>query len=163
MRSALKNGFVCLVAVTLSVRGFAQSNPLVGTWRLVAADKVLPDGRRVADYGSAPNGIVVFTADNQYVLEIFKAERMKFASGDRAKGTPEEYKDAVLSASCHFGTYVLDAAGGTITFKIEQASYPNWDGSSRVSPYTLAGDTLMWRVTARPDGSVPLSVFRRVR
>ena len=163
MRSVLKNGIIFVVILIFSIPALAQSNPLVGTWRLVAADKILPDGRQVADYGAAPGGICVFTADNQYVLEIFKGERMKFVSGDRAKGTPEEYKDAVLSTSCHFGSYVLDIANSTITFRVEHASYPNWDQTSRVSTFRLVGDTLSWRVPARPDGSVPVSVFTRIR
>jgi hypothetical protein len=135
---------------------------IVGTWQLIAADKILPDGKQVPDYGSNPQGIVIFTADGHYTLEIFKSERMKFSAGDRSKGTPEEYKDAVMSTSCHFGTYEVDGARHTITFHISHASYPNWDMSTRVSPFMLQGDTLSWRVPARPDGSIPISVFKKV-
>jgi hypothetical protein len=98
----------------------------------------------------------------EVLLEIFRSDRLRFASGDRAKGTPEEYKDAVLSASCHFGTYIVDFAKGTITFHIERASYPNWDETTRVSGFTLEGDQLTWRVSPRPDGSIPVSVFSRM-
>jgi len=142
---------------------FAQSNLLAGSWRLTAADKILPDGRQVADYGSDPRGIVIFTGDGHYVLEIFRSEHLKFASADRAKGTPEEYKDAVLSASCHFGTYSVDTAKGTITFHTERASYPNWDETTRVSAFKLEGDKLTWRVPPRPDGTIPVSIFSRIR
>lgn len=140
----------------------AQSHSLVGTWRLVAANKILPDGTQVSDYGSDPHGIAVFTDEGYYTVEIFRGERTKFASGDRAKGTPEEYKDAVLSTSCHFGTYDVDWVNDTITLHIAHASYPNWDMTTRVGPFTLHGDTLSWRVPPRPDGSVPVSVFKRI-
>jgi hypothetical protein len=96
------------------------------------------------------------------VVEIFRSDRIKFASGDRTKGTQEEYKDAVLSASCHFGTYIVDAAKGTITFHIDRASYPNWDETTRVSSFKLEGDKLTWRVPPRPDGSIPVSIFSRI-
>jgi hypothetical protein len=86
-----------LVCAVVAVPALAQSRNLVGTWRLVAADKILPDGKQVSDYGPNPEGIAIFTADGHYVVEIFKGERMKFASGDRSKGTPDEYKDAVMT------------------------------------------------------------------
>jgi Lipocalin-like domain len=135
---------------------------LVGSWRLIAADKILPDGTRTADYGTDPRGIAILTDDGHYVLEIFRSDRPKFASGDRAKGTPEEYKAAVLGASCHFGTYMVNEEKGAITFHTDRASYPNWDETTRVSSFTLERDTLTWKVPPRPDGSIPVSVFTRM-
>ena len=81
--------FLGLAFMTMPV--FSQSTLLVGSWRLTAADKILPDGSQVADYGTAPRGIAIFTADGHYVVEIFRSDRLKFALGDRAIGTPEEY------------------------------------------------------------------------
>ena len=143
----------------------AQSSQLVGTWKLVAADVIRPDGRTVTDYGSAPSGLAMFTADGQYELEIYRgaAERTKFASNDRSRGTPEEYRDAQLSTSTHFGRYTVDEASHTITFAIMSASFPNLDGTTQIRPFTLQGDSLTWRVPPRPDGSVPVSKFVRVK
>ena len=182
--SALKNGFFLVALAFATLPAFSQSK-LVGCWRLTAADKILPDGKEVADYGTDPRGIAIFTADGHYVIEIFRSEHIKFASGDRAKGTPEEYKDAVLGASCHFGTYTVDEAKvtpeeysrykeailnayiieeakGTITFHTERASYPNWDETTRVTNFTLKGDKLTWQSAPRPDGVIPVSVFSRI-
>lgn len=150
------------ITAIMTIPALAQSNKLVGTWRLIAADKILPDGQQVADMGANPGGIAVFTKDGNYVVEIFRGDRMKFASGDRSKGTAEEYKGAVTGMSCHFGTYSVNPDKGDITFNIEHASYPNWDTTARVSPFTLKGDTLRWQVPARPDGAIPVSVFKRV-
>ena len=160
--SVLKKGSFFLPLVFMAMPAFSQSKLLVGSWRLTAADKTLPDGSQVADYGKDPRGIAIFTADGHYMVEIFRSDRIKFASGDRAKGTPEEYKDAILSTSCHFGTYTVDAAKDIITFHIDRASYPNWDETTRVSTFTLEGDKLTWRVPPRPDGSIPVSVFSRM-
>jgi len=160
--SAIATGFCLLALMLLTLPALSQSNLLTGSWRLIAVDKILPDGRQVADYGSDPRGIAVFTGDGHYVIEIFRSEHLKFTSGDRAKGTPEEYKDAVMSASCHFGTYSVDAAKGTITFHTERASYPNWDETTRISSFKLEGDKLSWHGAPRPDGSVPVSIFSRI-
>jgi len=96
-------------------------------------------------------------------VEIFRSDRTKFASGDRASGTPEEYKDAIMSTSAHFGRYVVDADKGTIRFSVDRASFPNWDDTTRNATFTLEGDTLSWRTSPRPDGSIPVTILKRAR
>lgn len=141
----------------------AQSPSIAGTWILTRADKVLPDGKQVPDYGADPHGIVIFTEDGRYVVEIFRSDRMKFAANDRAKGTPEEYKDAIMSTSAHFGHYIVDAEKGTIRFEVDRASFPNWDDTTRISTFTLEGNTLAWRTQPRPDGSIPVTILKRAQ
>jgi hypothetical protein len=146
-----------------SVHGqLPATNPFVGTWKLFAADKILPDGTRVPDYGTQPHGLAIVTADGYFTVEVFRDVRVKFASNDRAKGTLEEYKDASLSASCSFGTYSVDPASSKVTLKIDRATFPNNDETTQVRAYELKGDTLSWKVPARPDGSIPITVLRRV-
>jgi Lipocalin-like domain len=163
----MKTQLVAFAVFVMTTSAVAQSKPaqpgsqLTGTWTLVAADKILPDGKEVPDYGADPQGIAVFTADGHYVVEIFRSDRTKFASGDRAKGTADEYKDAVMSTSCHFGTYSVDAAKGTISFNVARGSFPNWDDTTRTATFKLEGNKLAWRTPARPDGSIPVSVFMR--
>src|SRR3954466_11011558 len=126
--------FLALVSVVCAAQApqitpsGAGSSPIVGsvvgTWTLTDAQRLLPDGTRVSDYGPSPHGLVIFTADGYYSVQIYRAERKKFASGDKLKGTPEEYKDASLGMSVHFGRYTIDPAKSTITFHIGRASFP---------------------------------------
>jgi Lipocalin-like domain len=148
-------------STTVSDRGSKDS--LVGVWTLTAADNIQQDGTHVHAYGDAPNGLLIFEQDGHYSVEIYGSDRAKFSSGDKLQGSPEEYKRAVTGTSCHYGRYFTDPAKGTITFMIEGASFPNLDGARQVRPYTLAGDTLSWRVPATPDGKIPFSEWRRVR
>jgi hypothetical protein len=134
--SALKK-VLCFIALAFATMpAFSQATLLLGSWHLTAANKILPDGRQVADYGADPRGIAVFTADGHFVLEIFRSEHVKFASGDRAKGT--------------------------VAFHTERASYPNWDEKTLVCSFILEGDKLTFRVPPRPDGSMPVSIFSRM-
>ena len=149
--------------LAFSVCAMAKGPSIVGTWVLIGADKVLPDGKRVPDYGAYPHGQAIFTADGYYSVQIYRAERMKFASGDKFNGTPEEYKDASLSTSVHFGRYSLDSVNHTITLKIDRSSNPNQDDTTAVRPYELKGDELSWKVAARQDGSVPITILKRVK
>jgi hypothetical protein len=141
----------------------AQEPSIVGTWILVGAHKVLLDGTVVPDYGNNPHGQAIFTSDGYYSVQIYRAERMKFASGDKFKGTLEEYKEASLSSSVHFGRYSVDPVKHAITFNIDRNSVPNLDDTTAVRPYELNGDELTWRVTARQDGSVPTTTLRRAK
>jgi hypothetical protein len=53
-------------------------------------------------------------------------------------------------------------AAGTLTFKIENAFFPNWEGAEQKRTFELSGDALIYRVPARPDGNIPISVWRRL-
>jgi hypothetical protein len=158
-------------AIVLMLSGLAvtaagadpAASPLAGSWTLVAADVVHPDGTRARDYGAAPKGLLVIDGEGRYSLQIFKSERLRFASDDKNAGTDAEYKSAALGSSTHYGSVALDPVSGTLTFKIEAASYPNWEGATQVRHYELKGDELSYRVTPRPNGDVPISVWRRVK
>lgn len=163
MAFAVLNTSHTLKAQTPMPATTATASSLVGTWTLTAADDLLPDGTRVHAYGSNPQGLLVFETDGRYTLQIFRDDRMKFASGDKRHGTPDEYKEASLGMSCHFGRYTVDATKGTITFQIDRASFPNWDGAKQTRPFTLKSDELEWHVPATPDGKIPISAWRRVR
>jgi len=136
---------------------------LAGTWTLVAAAVIHADGTRGRDYGAAPKGLLIIDPTGRYSLQIFKAERPRFAAADKAKGTPDEFEAAVLGSSTHFGTVSVDQAASTLTFKIENASFPNWEGTEQKRKFELDGDELSYRVPPRPDGNTPISVWRRLK
>lgn len=135
---------------------------LAGTWTLVAADVQHPDGSVARDFGAKPSGLLLIDGQGRYSLQIFKAERPQFAEGDKAKGSDSEYKAAVMGSSTHFGTISVDSASGTLVFHIQGASFPNWEGQQQSRHYEFKDNVLSYRVTARPNGDVPISVWRRV-
>lgn len=99
----------------------------------------------------------------RYSIQIYKVERPRFAGADKQHGTPAEFEAAVMGSSTHFGKVSMDEEAHTLTFQIEHAGYPNWEGAHQQRSYELKGDELSYRVPPRPDGSIPLSVWRRVR
>jgi hypothetical protein len=153
--------FAAIMAVSISA--MAQDPSIVGTWILINAEKMLPDGSRVPDYGPNPHGQAIFTEDGYYSVQVYRSERLKFSSGDKFTGTLEEYKDASLSTSVHFGHYSVDSAKHTITFRIDRSSIPNLDNTTAVRAYELKDDELSWKVAPRADGSVPITTLRRAK
>jgi hypothetical protein len=158
--AALGAALSTLVAATL--RADPGLSALAGTWTLVAADVLRTDGTRTRDYGAAPQGLLLIDGEGRYSLQIFKAERLHFATGDKLTGTEAEYKATVLGSSTHFGAISIDAAAHTLTFRIDAASFPNWEGDKQIRAYELKGDELSYRVGPRPNGDVPISIWRRL-
>jgi len=161
----LLNRLFCLVMwVPASQAAFAaQPCPLAGTWTLVAADFIRPDGVRERDYGAAPKGLMMIDAEGRYAVQIYKSERPRFISGDKKTGTPAEFEAAAMGSSTHFGAISIDTAARTLTFDIAGSAFINWEGTKQKRSYELNGDELSYRVPPRPDGNIPLSVWRRLR
>ncbi|HUB88166.1 MAG TPA: lipocalin-like domain-containing protein [Dyella sp.] len=121
---------------------------LVGTWTLVRCDNVYPDGHRVELYGPHPQGMWMIDAKGHYMMQIARVQRTPFATGDKSKGTPAEYRAASLDSNAHFGS--ISIQGGRMVTHIEQASFPNWNGRSSKTSYTLNGNQLTY-VVAKPS------------
>src|SRR6476661_1269531 len=62
---------------------------LRGTWVMEAAYEISADGKRTTNFGRHPKGLFVVDAEGRYSLQIFRQNRAPFASGDKAKGTPD--------------------------------------------------------------------------
>jgi hypothetical protein len=162
-RSAL-----CGAAIALLSGGYAMAGTgnlsLQGTWDMVSAYEILADGTRVTNYGEHPAGLLIVDAEGRYTLQIFRRIRPKFASGEKARGTPEEYREAVLGSSTHFGRVRVDTAQRKLIFDVEAASYPNWEGKQQVRDYTYENGLLTYQVpaSASGNGTIAYSVWRRV-
>jgi len=120
---------------------------LVGTWTLVRCDNVYPDGHRVELYGPHPQGTWMIDAHGHYAMQISRMQRTPFASGDKSKGTPEEYRAASMDNNAHFGS--IRVQDNQIATHIVQASFPNWNGRDGKTSFTRDGDTLTY-VVAKP-------------
>ena len=55
----------------------------------------------------------------------------------------EEMKAAFLSVISYCGSYEVDEAGGTVTHRVEAATYPNWVNTSQQRGCKVDGNTLV--------------------
>jgi hypothetical protein len=163
MRSILCAGLALASALSATAATAAEPS-LAGTWTLTAADRLKPDSTRARDYGEHPKGRLIIDAQGRYSLQIFNGDRLRVASGDKVSATPEELASAVVGSSTHYGTVAIDPAAHVLVFRIEGASFANWDGTEQRRKYALTADSLSYQVpTPRPDGSIPISEWRRER
>lgn len=138
--------------------------PLAGTWILKAAEVILPDGTHTTDtsYSKNAKGILMIDADGQYSLQIFRPDRPKFSSGDKKRGTPEEYESALLGISTHIGHIKIDTINKLLQFHIDYAAYPNWDNTTQTRKFKLSDDELYYEVPAKAGaGTIAVSIWTR--
>lgn len=147
--------------------GAADAQPLVleGTWVMDSAYEVLADGKRTTNYGEHPKGLFMIDKNGRYSLQIFRPDRPKFASGVKATGTAEEYREAVLGSSTHTGRVSMDSANHKLIFVIDTSSFPNWEGSRQVRDYTYQDGTLTYSVPAGAsgNGTIAYSIWKRAQ
>lgn len=145
-----------LIFAATILHGQENKNPLTneftGTWTLVSVDNIYPDGSRIRPYGDNPQGLLIFDANGNYTIQIYKASRPQIASGDKNKATPEENAAMVQGSNAHFGTYRVDEQSKTIVFNIVHASFPNWEGNVQKRSYTYTGNQIKYVVTHTTQG-----------
>lgn len=147
--------FSCVPVLPQENNSLSSSSTTVdiaGTYTLVAVDNLLADGSRVHLYGDSPQGLLILDKNGSYALQIFSVNRTKFVANDKSKGTDEENREAVKGSNAHFGTYSIDRSAGTITFYINHASFPNWEGTQQKRPFKLVGDIFKYTVPAPTTG-----------
>ena len=130
-----------------------SAKDLVGTWTIVSAEV----------FGPNPKGLLIFEPSGRYSLMLMRADLPKYASNNRAQGTPEEYKAIGAGSISYFGTYSVD--GSEIILRIEHSSFPNWTGTEQKrTNVTLTGDELKYTNTAPSVGGPPaVLVWRRAK
>ena len=131
----------------------AQSaKSLVGTYEGVAFRGVDASGKTFDIFGSNPRALMVLTPDGRYSIIVMRASLPKFAANSRIKGSAEENQSVVTGSLAHFGKYSIDAKDKTITFHVESATYPNWDGVPQKRPFTYKGGELSYKVAVVSGG-----------
>ncbi len=156
-------GLLFLVVVLAAGNAFAQTaKDLVGTWTLVSAITE-QGGNKTDTFGPNPKGILMVDAKGRYVIAFARADLPKVASNNRTTATPEENKAIVGGSLTHFGTLSVNAAAKTFTFKIETATFPNWDGTEQKRPFTVTGDELKYTVAAASGGGTATVVWKRAK
>ncbi len=146
-----------VLTTSASVANAQSSKDLAGAY-ILAAETREQNGQKT----DVPvKGSLSLDASGRYMLMTMRPDLPKIASGNRMTATPEENKAIVGGVVAHFGTYTV--ADNNLVFRIELASFPNWNGVEQKRAFTLNGDELKYTLaTASGGGSVTLT-WKRVK
>jgi hypothetical protein len=165
---ALTNKFVLVAAlmfgaIALPCTAFAQiANDVIGMWTFVSSINE-QNGSKTETYGPGATGVMVLGSSGRYAITIIAAGLPKFVSNNRATATAEEAKVVVARSNAHFGTYYVNRGDRTITFKIESATFPNWNGTEQKRVLTIKGDELQYAVAASSAGGSSVVTWKRAK
>jgi hypothetical protein len=122
-----------IVWVTFLAAGNAaaqSAGDISGTW-LLASSVSEKDGKKSDQFGADAKGMLVLDPQGHFMLTIVGAGLPKFASGNRAEGTADENKAVMSRSIAMTGRYAVDAEKKTLTFHVENSTFPNWNGSEQ--------------------------------
>lgn len=157
-RRSIGAALLCASAAASATSQAQTTRDLVGSWRLVSVASTPPGGDRFL-LTDKPSGTVMFGGDGRFALVFVLRELPKFALNSRAEGTPDENRAVVQGSVAFFGTYSVEDAGKTLVLRIENGTFPNWDGAEQRRALTLSGDELTY--TTEGSGGLAVAVTLR--
>lgn len=134
---------------------------LVGTWTLVSWVRNHSDGKTEYPLGEKPVGLLVYTLDNQMIVQMLARERPQIDSGDPLGGTTDERATAYSSCLAYFGTYKIVGASEVKHF-IESSLYPNWSGEASVRNVEIQDNHLILSTNPTTGSDDGVSVVNKM-
>lgn len=161
----LKRTFVaaCLAAWTAACASapLESAGAVTGTWTLVSS-VTEKDGKKSDQFGTGAKGMMSLDAQGHFMLTIIGPDLPKFEFGNRARATPEESRLVVAGSIAMIGTYSMDVTNKTLTFHVETATFPNWNGTTQNRLIATAdGDELKYVTPTASSGGVGTVTWKR--
>ncbi|MDP4006828.1 lipocalin-like domain-containing protein [Methylobacterium sp. NEAU K] len=155
----------CVLSLVATTAVSALAEPLdpsllVGSWKLTKVYDQFSDGRRRETWGSAPQGILQFTANGIMSVQL--------SGGERPAHPGTVPTDPVGPYNAYFGTYTVDAAGRFFEAHVQRSSWPQWNGATLKRTIEELSSTTLKVVSAPindPNGGVfePHLEFERIK
>lgn len=119
----------------------ADTDPFVGTWKLVSWEVTQPDGTVHHLYGKDVVGYLIYTADGYMSAEIMDPDRRQSdpdfrleAAGAQSLPDPDRAR-AYSTYLSYCGTYTVEEH--TVTHHVKAGLIPSWTGSDQPRPFTF--------------------------
>ena len=114
---------------------------LLGAWRLLSLQRVLPDGTVEYPLGPDAIGQLVYTDSGRMSAQLARAGQPAAGSEDARTATGEEAA-AWPQYIGYYGTYRIDVDAQAVIHEIQASWMPNLAGTEGVRRYRIDGDLL---------------------
>jgi hypothetical protein len=106
--------------------------------------------------------MLTFDSGGHFMLTIIGPDLPKFAANNRAAGTPDENHAVVAKSIAMIGTYSVNPSEKTLTFKVDSATFPNWNGTEQKRLLVPGGnDELKYVTPTASSGGVGTVTWKR--
>lgn len=117
---------------------------VLGSWKLVSLTVVQGD-KRINLFGEGARGMQAMLPDGRFMNLITRESLPLYAGNNRMRATDDEYRAVGQGSNAFYGTYTVDEKTQEVTFNIEVATFPNWEGAVQVRPSRVENG--IWRYT----------------
>ena len=123
--------FLCL---GFSAPAAAQNlqQKLVGTWTLESGSEEYPDGKRIVSWAT---GNLIITSTGHASL---------FLVGRDQPNTSPSVRTPVGPFVAYYGTYTVNETEMVLTWKVDRAASPLFNGGVRTQKISFNGDVMTW-------------------
>lgn len=128
-----------------AISALAQSDNVVGTWKLISAQDIGVNGTIDREpYGPKPTGFLTYTPDGRVSAIITHDGRKPLSSAWWWSGSMQERAEAFSTVIAYTGRYTRN--GDAVTQHIEACSFQNWVNTSQTRRILkVEGDRLTLR------------------
>jgi lipocalin-like protein len=132
----------------------ANSQSLIGTWKLISDKQVKADGSSSDLYGASPLGQLIYDSNGHMSVHLLTPDLTKCGTQDRRKCSDSAARSAFDNYLGYWGRFKVSANSKSVMHIIEGASAPDWIGTSQVRFFELSGDRLTLTTPIQQIGGV---------
>ena len=140
-------GILAIVLFTIPTVGFADDNPVLGTWKLKSfVREIAETGERYNQLGDSPSGFLGYSTDGRMYAILVAGDRIK---PNEEAPTDEERVKLHKSMIAYAGTYTIES--DKVVHHVDISWNGARTGTDQVRFFKVEGDTLTIR--AAPNKS----------
>ncbi|HZP79695.1 MAG TPA: hypothetical protein VFB45_26410 [Pseudolabrys sp.] len=140
------------IAVPANAQGLKQK--VVGAWTLDVGSEIFADGKKVVPWEA---GSLLLDPTGHFSFFVIGKDRPK------GNGDPRVPVSPIVA---YYGTYTVNEADNTLSYKVERASNPTFDGVLRGQKISFKGDVMVTTASEvkTPQGTItPVNEWKRAK
>ena len=116
---------------------------LIGAWRLITWQEILPDGRVQYPLGETARGQLLYSEDGHVAAQLVSADRARLKESDWRQASTEEAARTWKEYFGYFGTFSIDEKEKAVIHHVDGAWFPNIEHTQQVRHFRLEGRRLI--------------------
>jgi hypothetical protein len=135
--------FVLLIFLVASRPAFAQeSNPLVGTWKLIASESIVENEAPQHTFGLHPKGYLIITQEGRLMIMM---------TGDNRKAGMGDAERAALHKTMAAVSGKVRLEGEDFIISVDVSWNESWNGTEQRRHFRIEGDKLFIETAPGPS------------